>query len=322
MIITVSPNVALDRVHVIRGFQPGKQSRALFQFLQPGGSGVHVTSVIQSLGGQSIALGLLGGHTGELWKSEADRRGITYDMVSIPQETRESFCLIDLDQGSVVESVEEGEPVDPGLQGLLLARLEHYLPHAQLVVLSGSIPPGLSPGIYAEMVVLAKHYGVQTLADIHSEPLQAALPSKPWLIKPNLTEFHQLIGYKTNNLAERIQAAREFSRETGIALALSMSEQGMLLATSAEQRTLTPPSEEMHLPDGLGQNVIGCGDALVGALADEYCRSRDLLRAAMLGLAAAHVNLSTLGVPEIDAEKVKRMSGQVSSVVAPSPRKE
>jgi 1-phosphofructokinase family hexose kinase len=316
MIITVSPNVALDRVHVIRGFQPGKQSRALLQFLQPGGSGVHVTSVIQSLGGQSIALGLLGGHTGELWKSEADRRGLTYDMASIEQETRESFCLIDLDQGSVVESVEEGQPVDPEVQGVLLARLEHYLPNAELVVLSGSIPPGLSPGIYAGMVELAKHFGVPTLADIHSEPLQAAVRSKPWLIKPNLAEFHELIGYNTNNLAERIAAARDFSSKTGVALALSMSEEGMLLATSAEQRILRPPSERMRLPDGLGQNVIGCGDALVGALAYEYCRSGNLLTAAILGLAAAHCNLSTLGVPEIDAEQVKRMSGQVLSVAA------
>ncbi len=108
MIITVSPNIALDRVHVVRGYQPGKQSRALFEFLQPGGSGVHASSVIQSLGGELIALGLLGGHSGELWKIEAEKRGLRYEMVSIPNETRESFCLIDLDQGSVVESVEAG----------------------------------------------------------------------------------------------------------------------------------------------------------------------------------------------------------------------
>src|SRR5512133_4180008 len=108
MIITVSPNVALDRVRVIRGFQPGKQSRALLEFFQPGGSGVHATSVIQSLGGESVALGFLGGHTGELWKLEADKSGLHHDMVPIPNETRESFCLVDPDLGSVVESVVEG----------------------------------------------------------------------------------------------------------------------------------------------------------------------------------------------------------------------
>lgn len=304
MIVTVSPNIALDRVRVIRGFQQGKQSRALFEFLQPGGSGVHATSVIQSLGGESIALGLLGGQTGELWKIEADKRGLNYDMVSIQNETRESFCLIDLDQGSVVESVVEGPEVNPDFKDELLARLKIHLPQAELLILSGSLPPGLPSDLYSDMIELARLHNVQVLADIHSLPLRKALSFKPWLIKPNLAEFHDLIGQETHNLAERMQASHDFCQATGIALALSMSRDGLLLTTFGEQYLLTPPLKEMHLPDGLGQNVIGCGDALVGAIAFEYCWSKDLLAAAKLGLAAAHFNLSTFGTPEIHAEQV------------------
>lgn len=313
MIITVSPNVALDRVRVIRGFQPGRQSRALFEFLQPGGSGVHASSVIQSFGGESIALGLLGGHLGELWKTEADKAGLIYDMVSIPTETRESFCLIDLDQGSVVENVEEGPTVNHDLCDALLARLKIHLPNAELLILSGSLPPGIPLEMYSDMIELARHYDVQTLADIHSEPLRLALPFKPWLIKPNLAEFHELIGHEPHTLAERLHASRDFCRETGITLALSMSEAGLLLATSDEQHLLPPPSIKMHLPGGRGQNVIGCGDALVGALAYEYCRSRDILAAAKLGVAAAHFNLSTFGVPEIEAEQVGVLFGSIQT---------
>ncbi len=311
MIVTVSPNVALDRVRVIRGFQPGKQSRALFEFLQPGGSGVHAASVIQTLGGESISLGLLGGRTGDLWKAEADRRQLKYDMVSIPNETRESFCLIDLDQGSVVESVVAGPDVALECGAALLSQLELYLPHADLLILSGSIPPGLSLDLYAEMIKLARRYAVPTLADIHSEPLRIAIPAKPWLIKPNLLEFHELIGTTTQNLPERIEASRNFCRRTGIILALSMSEDGLLLTTPDEQWLLTPPSIEMHVPEGHGQNFIGCGDALVGALAYEYSQSRNLLIAARLGLAAAHFNLSTFGVPEIEASEVRELTQSV-----------
>lgn len=307
MIVTVSPNVALDRVHVIRGFEPGKQSRALFEFLQPGGSGVHATSVIQTLGSKSIALGLLGGHTGELWKSEADKRNLAYDMISIPNETRESFCLIDLDQGSVVESVQEGPRVEPSLKDALLARLEKYLPNAELLILSGSLPPGLPVDLYSVMIQLARRYNVSVLADIHSEPLRNALSSRPWLIKPNLSEFHELIHRTTQSQTERIEAGLEFCRQTGIILALSMSGKGLLLTTPDEQWLLKPPSVEMHLPDGRGQNVIGCGDALVGALAHEYSRSQNLLEAATLGLATAHFNLSTFGVPEINGEQVRKL---------------
>lgn len=311
MIITVSPNVALDRVRVIRGFQPGKQSRGLFEFLQPGGSGVHATSVIQSLGGQSIALGLLGGYTGESWKAEADQRALVYDMVSIPNQTRESFCLIDLNQGNVVESVIEGPEVNPAMKEALLARLQTYLPEADLVILSGSLPPGLPLDTYFDMINLARRYAVQTLADIHSAPLQNAIPGKPWMIKPNLSEFHELIGFATQSLSEHIQASHHFCWETGINLALSMSGEGLLLTTADGQWLLTPPQVTMHLPDGSGQNVIGCGDALVGALACEFCRSHDLLAAAALGLAAAHFNLSTFGVPEIRSDEVRQLASKV-----------
>ena len=313
MIITVSPNVALDRVRIIRGFQPGKQSRALLEFLQPGGSGVHAATVIKSLGGECIALGLIGGHTGELWKAEADRRELIYDMVSIPGQTRESFCLIDLDQGSVVESVIEGPTVASSMKDELLARLEAYLPKADLLILSGSLPPRLPLDVYSEMINLARNYGVQTLADIHSAPLRNAIPARPWLIKPNLSEFHELIGFTTYSLAERIHASRDFCRETGIALALSMSAEGLLLIATNQQWLLTPPGLRVNLPDGTGQNVIGCGDALVGAMAYEYCQSHDLLRAATLGLAAAHYNLCTFGVPEINADEARALVSHVQT---------
>jgi 1-phosphofructokinase family hexose kinase len=311
MIITVSPNIALDRVRVTRGFQPGRQSRALFEFLQPGGSGVHATNVIQSLGGQSIALGILGGPTGELWKLEADRRQLRYDMVPISGETRESFCLIDLDLGSMVESVTEGPRVDPGIKDALLMHLEIHLHAAELLILSGSLPPGLPSSTYAEMIRLAERYRIPVLADIHSEPLREAVPLRPWLLKPNLAEFHELIGSKTYDMQERVQASHELCQRTGIILALSMAEAGVLLTTPDEQWLLTPPSVPMYLQEGHGQNVIGCGDALVGALAYEYCQTRDILSGARLGLAAAHFNLSTPGVPEINAAQVRELMKHV-----------
>ncbi len=172
------------------------------------------------------------------------------------------------------------------------------------------------------MIDLARHYGVQTLADIHSDSLRMSLRVEPWLIKPNLAEFHELMGYDTDSLADRLRASHDFCRETGIVLALSMSENGLLLTTSSEQYLLPPPTIDMHLPDGLGRNVIGCGDALVGALAYEYSRSKDLLAAAKFGVAAAHCNLGTYGVPEIDAEQVRELSKQVQSEIASHINKE
>ncbi|HVN53297.1 MAG TPA: 1-phosphofructokinase family hexose kinase [Anaerolineaceae bacterium] len=312
MILTVSPNPALDRVHVVRGFRPGEQSRALRAFLQAGGSGVHAAAVAQRLGGDTLALGLLGGATGEVWRRQAVAEGLAFDMVPIPGETRESFCLVDLDLGSQVEAVEPGPQVETGTLDRLLDRLRTYLPQAELLVLSGSLPPGFPADAYARMIGLAWEAGVRALVDAHSEPLRLALEGRPWLIKPNLAEFHDLVGRETTSPAERWEASRELAREYGLAVALSMAGEGMLLTTPEEQWRLLPPEVEMRLPGGTGRNSIGCGDALVGALAAEFCRSGDLLRAACRGMAAAHQNLETFGVPEVDPERVGELVGKVS----------
>jgi len=315
MILTVSPNVALDRVHVVRGYAPGQQCRAMMSFLQPGGSGVHAASVIQSLGGQSIAFGLLGGHTGDLWQAEAARRGLVTDMVSIPGETRESFCLIDLDLGNVVESVEQGPHVHPGCLPALMARLDQVLPKARMLIISGSLPPDFPIRGYAEIAGLAQRYGVRMIADLHGEQLRQILGQRPWLIKPSLSEFEELVGRKTADLQERALQSQRLYRDSGVIIALSMSADGLLVTGPEGQWLLKPPLVDLQLPDGRGRNVIGCGDALVGALAYEYCNTRELLAAARLGMAAAHYNLGTFGVPEIDAQGTRRLVESVE--VAP-----
>ena len=311
MILSVTPNPALDRVHVTRGFQPGEQSRALLTFLQPGGSGVHASQIVQTLGGQAFSLGLFGGQTGALWRREAEQRGLLFEMVPVEGETRESFCLVDLDKGSQVEAVEAGPQVEPGSLEQLLVHLQKRCSQAEMLILSGSLPPGLPPDSYARMIHLASQAGVRTILDTYSEPLLQALPSRPWMIKPNLAEFHRLIGRETTCLVERAEASQELARRQGLVVALSMAEEGLLLSTPEEQWRLLPPEERMYLPGGSGQSVIGCGDALVGAFAREFCRSGNLLAAARWGLAAAHQNLGTLGVPQVDPEQVRRLAASV-----------
>ena len=131
------------------------------------------------------------------------------------------------------------------------------------------------------------------------------------MIKPNLSEFQRLLGRETSSAKERAAACRDLTAAHGTIVTLSMGADGLLLTGPEGQWLLTPPPVAMHLPEGPGVNVIGCGDALVGALAFEMVRSGDLLAAARLGLAAAHANLSTYGVPEIDPDLVVALAKRV-----------
>jgi 1-phosphofructokinase family hexose kinase len=313
MILSVTPNIALDRLVVVPGFKLKQQTRARFGFTQAGGSGVHASLIIQSLGGDTKAIGFLGGHTGGLWQAAARKAGLNYQVVPISGETRESYCMIDPEQGALVESVEAGPLCLLADLARLMACLEANLAGCELLIVSGSLPPGIPAEAYADMIELASRAGIRTIADIHSEPLKLGLQARPWLIKPNLQEFHQLLGRRTGDLQDLAAACQAMFAETGTQIALSMEQQGLLLTTTEGQWWLRPPAGEMHLPDGAGVNVIGCGDALVGALAHEYVRTGDLLAAARLGLAAAHGNLGTYGSPEIYPAQVRELAEQVEA---------
>jgi fructose-1-phosphate kinase PfkB-like protein len=92
-----------------------------------------------------------------------------------------------------------------------------------------------------------------------------------------------------------------------------MDKAGLLLTGPAGQWLLRPPTTAVHLPEGAGLNTIGCGDALIGAMAFQFGQTGDLINAAKLGLAAAHANLGTYGVPEIDLALVWQLSRQVTA---------
>jgi fructose-1-phosphate kinase PfkB-like protein len=180
-----------------------------------------------------------------------------------------------------------------------------------MLIISGSLPPGFPPAGYVDMLELAQRYRVRTIADLHGGQLRQILKYKPWLIKPSLSEFDELVGRKTSDLPERALLCQALYRDSGAIIALSMSAEGLLVTRAGGQWLLKPPDASVHLPGGGGRNVIGCGDALVGALAQEYCNTHDLLAAAKLGVAAAHYNLGTFGVPEIDADATRRLAESV-----------
>jgi len=64
MIYTVTLNPALDRTVAVKQLLEDDTNRILSEHYYAGGKGIDVSRVIRELGGQSIALGLVGGYDG------------------------------------------------------------------------------------------------------------------------------------------------------------------------------------------------------------------------------------------------------------------
>lgn len=314
LVLSVSPNTSTDRVSVVERFVPGEPARTILSFDQAGGSGAHATGVVEELGGDARSLVLLGSYNGERWMQAAERQKLTYDYVQMDLPNRSTFVLIDKQRGNVAEVIDPGPQVDDDAAPRLLDLIEKYLDQAGLLILSGSLPPGIPEDFYVRAIQLAERYGVKTLLDASGIPLQRTLKAHPWALKPNLYEFHQIIGVETKTIAEHID---QLSRIVGVyaeTVLLSLGQEGLLAADRTNVWHLSAPVNQFTLPDSAGVNTCGCGDALVGGFSYHYVESKNFLESACWGIACATVTLGTYGVPSCPADQVRALVAQIKVV--------
>ena len=86
MIITVTPNTAVDKTLTVHNFQTGFRHRASESLTLPGGKGVNIARALKSLGQPVIVTGLVGGRAGQLIVEGLQRENILNDFVHIGGE--------------------------------------------------------------------------------------------------------------------------------------------------------------------------------------------------------------------------------------------
>lgn len=283
----------------------GGTLRTVTSFDQAGGSGSHAASVVIELGGDALAIGAIGGGNGLRWRRAAARQHLPNAVVEIDAENRSSFVLIDRHLGKIAEIIDPGPELDAREVDLLFDLVRDQVEDAGLLVVSGSLPPGVPVDFHARCIEAARAAGCQTLVDSHSEPMRRALAARPWMIKPNLDEMHQLMGVRHSSMRERVDMARRLVQDTVDVVLLSMEAEGAILATRDGTWHVVPPAAAVTLPRSEGINPVGCGDALVGAFAHRWVTSGDLIESARWGVAAAHVNLGRYEVPSSPLEDVR-----------------
>jgi len=194
VILVVALNPALDITHHVDGIDWASVNRPSAVHARPGGKGLNVAGVLRALGADVHLLGLAGGHTGDVLAAELSAAGIPAAFTKIAGETRRTFAVVDTRRDETAIFNEPG-PVISGAE--YAAFLECYaaaLPSSSAVVLSGSLPPGLQSGTYADMITMAARAGVPTLLDTSGDALLAGVAAGPAIVKPNGAELLAALG--------------------------------------------------------------------------------------------------------------------------------
>jgi len=301
-VLTVTLNAAVDKLYTIRGFAVDRVQRPSETRMYAGGKGINVARVYRTLGGEVAATGFLGGATGEYIKWGLRQERIACPFVEVAQESR--VCTAILDPIGRTETVlnENGPQVIPAECDALLQRLRELLPGQDAVILSGSLPPGTPPNIYASIIRLAQDAGVKAVLDASGEALQFGVEAKPFLVKPNVHELEAL-SVGGDDWGGSAQALRE---KYDVTLALvTGGGRGAVLASAEGTWEAVPPAVQVL-------SALGSGDSLTAAFVWAWEQGWGHAEALKLGVAAGAANATVYGSGFCTRDQIFNLAGRTT----------
>lgn len=255
MIVTVTPNPAVDITYACDEVTLGATLRPRTTERRAGGKGVNVARVLHALGAPVLALGVAGGTAGEQITADLTASGIEHRFSPIGSESRSTVTLLSTADGSATIVNEHGPALREPEWAALLNSVQAALDAASVLVLSGSLPPGVPADGYAQLTRIGAAAGVPVILDSSGPALAAGLGAGPRLVKPNQDELAELAGTK-----DPLHAAQAVNRRYSCGVVASLGAEG-LLAVDGDKAWRANSPETVH------GNPIGAGDACVAALA-------------------------------------------------------
>ncbi|MCR1898293.1 1-phosphofructokinase [Irregularibacter muris] len=288
MIITLTLNPAIDKTIEVNNFTINHVNRISKVRIDPGGKGINVSKVIQKLGGDSKALGVLAGRSGDFIKDQLDRLGIDHDFISINGETRTNIKIVDREENTNTDINEKGPLLTLEDLQKVMDKLFFLLNPQDILVLSGSVPSNVEDGIYQKIIAKAKKRKVKTILDADGSLLRQGIEAGPYLVKPNIHELERVYQQKILNTEKAIECAKNIFKHGVEIVVLSLGGEGAIFMT--KEQTIKVGGIKVDVI-----STVGAGDAMVAALALAIHRGYSLEKAIKLSIATSAASVMTAG---------------------------
>lgn len=279
MIVTLTLNPSVDRTVEVERLARGEVTRAIGVRVEPGGKGINVSRALAMHGLSTRAVITVGGPEGEHLITLLRNTGIEIVPVRIGRAIRSNIAVVEPD-GTTTKLNEPGGQLSASELEAVFGAVKQAVDGADWLVLSGSLPTGMPPDIYADLIRSLRGSGTRIAVDTSGPPLKAVLAAGPDLVKPNGNELAEATGMPLTTIAEVIEAATRLRDLGAKAVLASLGADGAVLvdargAIHGRTRVVSPVSS------------VGAGDAmLAGFLAGGGQGAEALTEALAWGAAA------------------------------------
>jgi 6-phosphofructokinase 2 len=287
MVYTVTLNPALDRTLHVESLVPGQSTRIRSEARYAGGKGIDVSRALREMGSDNVALGLVGGFDGKELEGRLLLSGVACRFTHIANETRTNVIIQDESNGTETALLARGPEVQPAELMDFLDALERS-PDMSFLVISGSLPLGLTPEVYSRMIAIGNERGARVVLDTAGEALRQSMGARPAVIKPNRFELAELAGRPLPDVRAIAEFALGLLDRVGIVLA-SLGPDGIVMATKNGVVHARPPRVPV-------KSTVGAGDCAVAGFVHGMAvgeSNLDALRRAVAAGTAATLNAGT-----------------------------
>ncbi len=300
MILSITLNPCIDKTIYLDQLEVGSYNRVKNTRTDLAGKGINVSTVLNHLKEDTMCMGFNFRNNGSMLERVLNERGLKHNFVPVEGSIRTNIKLFDQSCQVMTEINEAGAFVSSSAIHRLLDEVDAFLEHTHILVLSGSIPPGVPTDIYQRLIHMAHKKDVKTVLDAAGEPFLLGLEEKPFLIKPNSLEFEQAFKKEIRAGAGPLEIARRIV-DGGIPyLCISMGADGALLLDKDHTYRAAPLPVE---PKGL----TGAGDSMVAGICYAIRKrmgSADMLRYAMAAAAGSIRQEGTILAKEKDVQEL------------------
>lgn len=313
-VLVVTPNLTFDVTVRLPALVPGAVLRATGTDTTGGGKGVNVVRSSTARGTRGTRL------LGFLPEDDGDRltallAGESIDLIGVPAPGAVRVCTIFLeDDGRTTVVNGRGPQISADQWRRFVDTVDRSLLAGEVLVCSGSLPPGVPVDGYAQLVEVAHAKGSPAVIDAAPAALAEVLPKRPDLVCPNLSEAEGLLFGRSDeqvhetgdDIVHRALHAAEELRQLGAGRAVvTAGSAGAALVTQDGSWWLTAPQVEVVSP-------IGAGDSFVGGAAPALAAGATDLNIVIRGMATASASVEQQLAGGVDPDRADALGSLIA----------
>ncbi|MEQ8818627.1 MAG: 1-phosphofructokinase family hexose kinase [Sumerlaeia bacterium] len=308
-ILTLTLNPAIDKSVEVDHVVDEKKLRCGKPRFEAGGGGLNVSRAILQLGGTSKTVYTSGGPTGQLLANLLEEAGLDKHRIDIHGLTRENLTVLETSTNRQFRFNTPGaemtrEELDHAIAAVL--GREEGADKPDFLVASGSLPPGVPAGFYAEMSRRAADEGIKVIVDTSGEALRRVSESgRCYLLKPNFAELQTLVGRELEDDDAIVKAARDLiGKGVSEIIIVSLGSAGALAVSHDLCERVPAPTVQIR-------SRVGAGDSTVAGFVLALARGKDLHHAVRFGVAAGAACVMTPGTELCRREDTEHLYEQL-----------